>query len=83
MAAGLVAVLHGPQHVAAGPQHAQHLGQRVGIDLAGGEAVGHEQDVVGVLVDRDGAEFVDGGVDVVLVDALLSGLNDWEFSNIL
>ena len=40
-----------------------------------GQAVCHEDDVVGVVVDRDGADLVDGGVDVVLVDVLLLRLH--------
>ena len=43
-------------------------------DLNGHQPVAADDDVVGVVVDGDGAEAVDGGVDVVLVDALLPGL---------
>ena len=70
----LVSILHGPEEVPARLQHAQQLWQRVWVDLTGREPVRHEQHVIGLVVDGDGAKLVDVAVDVVLVDILFFSL---------
>ena len=69
----VVSVLHGNEDVAARSENSHQLRQGGGIDLTGSESVGGHDDVVRLVVDRDGAEPLHPAVDVVLEDPLSPG----------
>lgn len=79
----LVSILHGPEQVSTWTQHPEDLWKGVRIDLARSKPIGHQDHIVGVIVDRNGTKLVYGGVDVVLVGVLFpclkSILNQYYF----
>ena len=52
----MIALPHGPDEVTARPEDPQYLRDGAGVDLAGSEAVGGHDHVVGLVVDGNGAK---------------------------
>ena len=74
LAGDLVTILHGNEDVSTRSEHSQQLRQGRGIDLARCKAIGGGNDIIGLIIDRDGTKTIQVSMDVVLEDALGPGL---------
>jgi len=70
----MVAVLHSNENVSTRPENPHQLRQGGGINLTWSKPIGGHDDVIALIIDRNGPKSLHPAVDVVLEDPLGPGL---------